>query len=924
MLARAGQRRRQVLYWQYLAAPLLLAVSSLGLAACALTAMPDSGGRGGNGGGGGQKQNTLTSIIVKPSSSVIAVGGQQQFTATGKYSNGSSQDLTNSVAWNSSSSGVSSIETSGQASPGLATSNTSGTVTISAATTGVSGSASLQALGTVPPPGATLTSITIEPGSVSIGAAALEQFAAIGTFSNGEQVDITDSAMWTISDSTKASIENSSQDSPGLALGVAAGTATITCAMSGQTASVQLTVTDFAVPLPSVGGITAIPPSQTLGNNQVADPGFEDGTADWTLATCYSIDSSVAHTGTHSLRYNAGSVCGILTAAITNVPRAAGAARSYTIQGWVQGTSGTDAQVKLAIHDVTDGGSVVGETNEIIPGTSWQMIQQTDIDLLPIHDGDTLSVQAIGQGTTGTIWFDDVQLIEQLQPPVSSFLLYPNYKGLLWGNASQTIRMEVEVPQPTGMSVVETLQTSTGDTIDSSTVPAATTQEIDFDATALATGSYLVQTTLTNSSGQTIATYPAYQVVKVSPTFQASLANYIDTDNFLVRNGTKQFVWGVYDRWSSNRCSQCVFTDESGYLQIPGFNGLTTIGSYADTLLNAEMNINPFSGVDIVAPNDQLTPWLQAVNSVGVGHLQIVNNWVQGMPYYPIWATNLTNQQAWQTAAAAMNAKPGALGFYTYDEPDTYLIPTVFDQHESLSNPGILEFGTLSSPHSTYRWRDMSDIISCDPYPVGTVPALDEMAEGATLSPPMMRTSIWTQATEQQVYASRPVWMVLQLYVLNGQFPTYAQMKMQAYKAIINGANGILWWGFVSEKGIEYEWYVLGNQQPYFDFKQISQEVMGLEPFLILPAQPQLVSSVSDSRVEYMVKENANQIVIFASNTSDQPIGNITFTLSSSATGATAPVTVYSEARTVPLNSGLTFTDNFVGNDVHVYTINLQ
>ncbi len=919
MNASGGSRSWQALYYQRLATiAWILTSGSIGLAACGFSGTPHPGG--GNPGNPGQ--TTLSSITITPNPSSIAVGAQQQFAATGNYSDGTTQTITNSVAWSSASPTEATIETSGQANPGLATGDSAGSIVISASMTGVTGTATLNVSGT-PPDGTPLTSIAITPGSLSIGAASLQQFAATGTFSDGTQEDITANAMWTSSDSTKASIQNSGQDNPGLAVGIAAGTTTITASMSGQTASIQLSVIGFADPLPAVGGITAIPPSQPLGMNQVSDPSFENGGTTWNLPSCFSIDSTVAHTGSHSLRYNAASACGVPAAASTIVTRAAGAARSYTIQGWVQATAGTDAQIKLSIHDETDGGDVVGETYFIVPGTSWQFLQQTNIDLLPIHDGDTLSVQVVAQGTTGTVWTDDVQLIEQLPLPVSSFLLYPNYKGILWGNGPQTIRMEVEVPQPAGMSVSESLQSSSGATISNSTVPAQATREIDFDASSLAADSYLIQTSLINSSGQTVATYPAYQVVKVSPTLQASLINYIDTDNFLVRNGTKHFVWGVYDRWSSHRCNQCVFTNESGYLQIPGFNGLTTVENYADTLLNAEMNINPFSGVNIIPPNDQLTPWLEAVDSVGVGHLQIVNNWVWGSPSYPIWTTDMTSQQAWQVAAPIMNGKPGGLGFYTYDEPPDFLLPIVSDQYPSLSGPGTVEFGTLISPHSTFRWRDMSDVLSCDPYPVGNVPALDETAEGATLSPPMMRTSIWTSATVQQVYASRPVWMVLQLYDLNGQFPTYAQMKTQAYKAIINGANGILWWGFVSEKGIEYEWYVVGNQQPYFDFKRISQEVMGLEPFLILPPQQQLLSSVSDSRIEYLVKENSSQIVIFASNFSDQPIGNVTFTLSS-VTAAAAPVTVYSESRTVPLNPGSTFTDNFNGYDVHVYTINLQ
>jgi len=911
----SGGRRRVASFVSWLA--LLLGLS--GLAGCALTAP------GGSGNPGTPPPNTLQSIKVTPNSPSTSVGGELQLVATGKYSDGSSQDITGSAAWSSSNPNAATIETSGQSNPGLATGVAAGQSTITATLNSVNATTSLTiSAAAPPPPQGSLTAISLTPGNVSLAVPSIQQFIATGTFNDGSTADVTNNAMWTSSNPAAVFVEGGGQRSPGFAVAVAAGTATITASMSGQSASVTFTAAPLANPLPQAGGITAVPPSQTLGNNQVADPSFEAGGSTWNIPSCFAIDSTTAHTGTHSLRYTAGTACGIPANASTLVTRSASAARSYTIQGWVKATQGTDAQVKLTIHDESAGGLEIGATIYITPGTAWQFVQQTDLDLLPLHDGDTLSVQTIAQGTTGSAWFDDVELIEQLPPPVSSFLLYPNYQGLLWGNGPQTIRMEVEAPNPAGVNVVETLEDASGTVIQTVTQPAAATQEIDFDASALAAGSYLVQTALTDSSGQSVATYPAYRVIKTDPALQASLGNYIDTDNFLVRAGQKEFVWGVYDRWSSHRCTTCVFTNENGYLQIPGFNGLSTIGSYADTMLNAEMNIVPFAGINVEPSNNQLLPWLEAVNSIGVGHLQIVNNWVEGARGFPSWATGMDNQALWQLAANAMANQPGGLGFYTYDEPDPLLIPQAFDQHVSLMTPGEIGFGTLSSVQPIFRWRDMNDVLSCDPYPVGQVPGADENALGATLSPPMMRTSLWTRETVRQVYGSRPVWMVLQLFELNGAFPTYAQMRTQAYKAIINGANGILWWGFVSEKGIEWQWYVQNNHQPYFDFKQISTEVMGLKPFLILPAQPQLLASVSNSSIEYVVKESPTQTVIFASNFSDQPAGSVNFTLASGVNVSSAPVQVYSENRTVPLNPGGTFTDTFNGYDVHVYILNLQ
>ena len=74
---------------------------------------------------------TLTSITVTPESGSIAVGSSQQFSAAGHFSDGTNLNLTNRVAWTSSSVSTAVINTSGLAS-GLA----SGTTTITAAMSG--------------------------------------------------------------------------------------------------------------------------------------------------------------------------------------------------------------------------------------------------------------------------------------------------------------------------------------------------------------------------------------------------------------------------------------------------------------------------------------------------------------------------------------------------------------------------------------------------------------------------------------------------------------------------------------------------------------------------------------------------------------------------------------------------------------------
>ena len=80
----------------------------------------------------------LWSIAMTPATPTISTGTTQLFTATGTYSNGFTQNLTNQVAWTSSSTSVATIN-----STGLATAVNPGSTTISATLGTVVGSTNL-------------------------------------------------------------------------------------------------------------------------------------------------------------------------------------------------------------------------------------------------------------------------------------------------------------------------------------------------------------------------------------------------------------------------------------------------------------------------------------------------------------------------------------------------------------------------------------------------------------------------------------------------------------------------------------------------------------------------------------------------------------------------------------------------------------
>lgn len=687
------------------------------------------------------------------------------------------------------------------------------------------------------------------------------------------------------------------------------------------------------------GGLLALPPEGKLGPN-VLNGNFESGTQGWVIPRCWSIDSPVAHGGDKSLRFNAGLLCPLAAFAPTFAYKAN---VSYTLGAWVKASSGSNLEAKLYVFDDTDGSLPIASSNPAAIGTDWTHIVLPHVDLLPLHKGDALRTRLVvsspaGQTPSGTLWFDDVTAQPELPLPISGFLLYPNFRGYLWQSGPQQIRLRVATPNaPAGARTQIVVQLEGGPAITTVTKPAAVrAQEITIDGSKLALGSYLLHENLLDSQGKVLASYPDYRITKVSDVFKNTLVSYIDTDNFLVHNGKKEFVWGVYDRFSGIRCQGCMYRTAREYEDlIKGFDGKTTLANYQDTDVNALINFAPWSAMLPGPPAvyDNLDPALQALQARGVGYLQTVNNWVKGNRYRPFWAASLNDQKLWELAAKMLRGKRGALGYYTFDEPKLNELPLVFDQYRVLreGNPGSVAYGALINSDQIFHWRDATDVIGCDPYPVGVPINADEYSLGLKLrvpmlpfySPPLLRVPLWTRETERQVDHSRPVWMVLQLFRQWGKFPTYDQMKSAAYSSIVNGANGILWWGFVSAQGMEGEWYTRHNTQPYYDFKRLAGEVTALEPYLIAPPQPQFLKSVSNSKIETLVKADSSQIVIFSDSLSPDAAKDVHFALSGAA-ARTHSVEVYSEKRTLALDATGGFTDSFAPYEAHVYIVKLK
>jgi uncharacterized protein YjdB len=185
-----------------------------------------------------QNPATLSSIKVTPANPSLSLGTMQQFTATGTFSDSSTQDVTAQVAWSSSNPAAATIN-----GGGLVTAVAPGTSVISATLNGVTGFTGL----TVST--ATLTSIVVSPANPTIAFGGAQQFTAAGTFSDKSVRDLTAQVAWSSSTPAVAAIS-----STGLATGVAQGTTTITAALNDVAGSTTATVSPAPPPpFPVVG-----------------------------------------------------------------------------------------------------------------------------------------------------------------------------------------------------------------------------------------------------------------------------------------------------------------------------------------------------------------------------------------------------------------------------------------------------------------------------------------------------------------------------------------------------------------------------------------------------------------------------------------------------------------------------------------------
>ncbi len=221
-----------------------------------------------------QQQLVLQSISLTPGNDSILTAVTLPLTATGTYSDSSTQNLTTKVAWASTNTAAASVS-----AQGVVTGVAPGSTTVSATSGSVVGSTGV----TVSAP--VLVSIMVSPPSATISIGGMQQFNATGNYSDGSMQNLTSVVTWISSAPGVASIS-----ATGVATGASAGSDGVTATSGSISGSASLGVGQAVLVSIAISPVSSSIPlsgtQQLTATGTYSDNSTQDLTASaaWTVA----------------------------------------------------------------------------------------------------------------------------------------------------------------------------------------------------------------------------------------------------------------------------------------------------------------------------------------------------------------------------------------------------------------------------------------------------------------------------------------------------------------------------------------------------------------------------------------------------------------------------------------------------------------
>lgn len=568
------------------------------------------------------------------------------------------------------------------------------------------------------------------------------------------------------------------------------------------------------------------------------------------------------------------------------------------------GTNNTSAYGRVAVLN-NDG--TRGQTDGIRDTADWKVLDRTAFPI-PETGAKQLRVETY-QKPDGTLLFTDLELRKQMPALVEGFLLYPNYRGMLFEDRSQAVRMVVMMSPPAGLAlsffrVRLLLETESGTPIASrEVIPEANTFEITVDATLAPLGAHRLRLQVFAVDSRFFFEYPPHVIVKRAAADRSGMSCYIDPDNVMVLYGQRAFAFGIYDT-SGFSLTEGFWEKQLARIFTAPFNLYLNywLGNTSSAVLKVLMNVLQRRGM----------AFLHTANTMYADGIR----WEGGVQCEGQTADTLGEAAYTACRARDLGAHPGCAGYYTMDERTADKAARVFGQYAILrehDQDGVC-FIVSNKPHELTRWRDACDVIGEDSYPVRnarTSPGANRLEQVAE----------WTDAAREASYGARPVWGVIQYHPATkaGGWPTYEELRSMSFLAIVAGAKGLFYW---SHGAMGLAWVSATETQTEAERKaeiwdrlvRILTELKAIEPVLIAPDALDVLDSAP---VRTLTKRVSGKRYIIAVNETAEPVTG-SFLLRESASVVNGLVL----GGSLPLVlDGQSFTDSFLPYGAHVYEV---
>lgn len=402
----------------------------------------------------------------------------------------------------------------------------------------------------------------------------------------------------------------------------------------------------------------------------------------------------------------------------------------------------------------------------------WQVLR---VVTPPVPTGTAFSVVGIhltNWYTGGSAWFDEVSVTEYKPPPLSSIMLYPNYRGLIGERTWEPTQIRVACDIGQTSTPLSRLRV-TADVRDASglilwtggpTPPPARSFEIGFDLRWIIRGDYTMRMGLFLEDNEPLGlrTFP-FEVSHVAELF--ARPTFVRADNTLLVDGRPFFPLGLFDAFDPADASALARRLE------------LLRGSPFNTLSNQELPLG--------APS-RIREIMTALNKRGVKTIfpLAAYDGVGGAQ-----AAGILPRFDGRTPDARTNdcirRIRGAAGLVAWS-----IARHASAQYEPLMHARYARLLDTDADHPAVIVQDAADVSDIGGYSEATdvfaveMPASDVGAAGD-----------WVEAAARSFSGYRPVWAVIDAYGNDEATPppTRGELRALSYMAIAHGARGLFY-----------------------------------------------------------------------------------------------------------------------------------